>query len=256
MRRKRDKSWCFGWKRETEDGTLLVHSCCLYKDHWGPCACAACAEPMEGVTVRVSEATLKARIPFADDVRGVRLPGGAALASTVVNMTRSLALSDDQLPADYDTAIADSLLDLLAMSYSTACAKNVPDQSVAGARQALVMELIEARLHDPNLTPGTISSALRISPRYLRKLMAQHGETASSYILRRRLEESSKQLQAITCRDRTVTDIAFSLGFNSTAHFARVFKIKFGLTPTDYRMMHVIAGRCAAFQPSATRTLS
>ena len=106
------------------------------------------------------------------------------------------------------------------------------------ARQALVTEFIEARLHDPNLTPGVISSALKISPRYLRKLMAQYGETASSYILRRRLEESSKQLKTLLCRTRTVTDIAFSLGFNSTAHFARVFKEKFGVTPTDYRSMH------------------
>ena len=198
-------------------------------------------EPMEGITVRVSEAVLRARIPFADELRGVRLPSGTPLAATAVNMARSLVLSDDLLPADYGTAVANSLLDIFAMSYSAAGGRTTTIESVGGVRQALVLDFIEAHLHDPSLTPGTISSSLQISPRYLRKLMAQYGETASSYILRRRLEESSKQLRAPLHRDRTVTELAFSFGFNSSAHFARVFKNKYGLSPSDYRAEHAEA---------------
>ena len=197
------------------------------------------AEPMEGLTVRVSEAALKARIPYADDVVGVRIPGNAPLAATAVNMAKSLAVCDTQLPPAYCTQLANSLLDVFGVAYSAACGRINAEGSVVCARQTLVMQFIEEHLHDPALTPGLISSALRISPRYLRKLMAQRGETASSYILRRRLEESSKQLKIALCRNRTVTDIAFSLGFNSTAHFARVFKEKFGTTPTDYRVMQL-----------------
>ena len=208
----------------------------VLNDNTEPMSCSF-PQPMEGLTVRVNEAALMARIPFADDVRGMRIPGNAALASTAVSMAKSLALSDDRLPADYGAQLANSLLDVFAMSYSAACGRICSEESVVSARQALVTEFIEARLHDPNLTPGMISSALRISPRYLRKLMAQYGETASSYILRRRLEESSKQLKTGLYRNRTVTDIAFSLGFNSTAHFARVFKEKFAMTPTDFRLM-------------------
>jgi len=222
---------CFGFT----PGDIVLN------DTTEPMSCSF-PEPMEGLTVRVSEAALKARIPFVDDVRGVRIPGDAALVSTVVSMAKSLALSDDRLPADYGAQLANSLLDVFAMSYSAACGRIACEESVVRARQALVTEFIEARLHDPNLTPGMISSALRISPRYLRKLMAQYGETASSYILRRRLEESSKQLKTILYRNRTVTDIAFSLGFNSTAHFARVFKEKFGMTPTECRLMHTGEG--------------
>ncbi len=204
----------------------------------------------EGITVRVSGAALKTRIPFADDMLGVRLPGSTALVSTAASMARNLVLEDYELAGDCETAAANSLLDILAIAYSTACDRRAPDISVAGVRRALVTEFIESHLHDPGLTPGAIASALRISPRYLRKLMAQYGETASSYILRRRLEESGKNFKSALYRGRTVTDIAYSLGFNSTAHFARVFKVKFGLTPTDYRMMNASAqDSSSAIQP-------
>ena len=209
----------------------------VLNDTTEPMSCSF-PEPMEGLTVRVSEAGLKTRIPFADDVCGMRIPGDATLVPTVVNMAKNLALSNDHLLPEYSTQLANSLLDVFAMSYSAICGRIAYDASIASARQVLVTEFIETRLHDPGLTPGTISAALRISPRYLRKLMAQYGETASSYILRRRLEESSKQLRTVLRRNRTITDIAFSLGFNSTAHFARVFKERYGVTPTDYKMMH------------------
>ena len=34
---------------------------------------------------------------------------------------------------------------------------------------------------------------------------------------------------------RTITDIAFSWGFNNGAHFSRVFREHAGLSPSDFR---------------------
>ena len=234
----------FGFLMELRGGGLVSHcghesrfeaGDIILNDVTRPMTCNF-PRPTEGITVRVSEAAVKSRIPFADDMLGVRIAGSVALVSTAINMARNLVLEDYTLPSECEIAAANSLLDILAIAYSTACDKRAPDISVSGVRRVLVTEFIESHLHDPGLAPSTIASGLRISPRYLRKLMAQYGESASSYILRRRLEESGKQLRAGLYRNRTVTDIAYSLGFNSTAHFARVFKVKFGMTPTDYRM--------------------
>ena len=63
----------------------------------------------------------------------------------------------------------------------------------------------------------------------------------SSYILRRRLEECGKQLTDALWRKRTITEIAFSWGFNNATHFARVFRDQYGTSPRDYRNAHVRA---------------
>jgi AraC-like DNA-binding protein len=38
-----------------------------------------------------------------------------------------------------------------------------------------------------------------------------------------------------TQRSRTVTEIAFLHGFNNASHFGRVFRERYGTTPSDYR---------------------
>ncbi len=53
-------------------------------------------------------------------------------------------------------------------------------------------------------------------------------ENASRYILRRRLEECAKLLSSALWRGHTITEIAFSSGFNSAAHFTRVFRDEYG----------------------------
>jgi AraC-like DNA-binding protein len=44
-----------------------------------------------------------------------------------------------------------------------------------------------------------------------------------------------RDLQNPAHAQRTITDIAFSWGFNNGAHFSRVFREHTGLTPSDFR---------------------
>ena len=61
---------------------------------------------------------------------------------------------------------------------------------------------------------------------------AMTGETLFSFIQRLRLERAA----ALLCMHNiTVTEIAMSLCFSSTAVFSRVFKQRFGYSPTAYR---------------------
>lgn len=57
----------------------------------------------------------------------------------------------------------------------------------------------------------------------------------SAYILRRRLEECARQIGNPAWNAHTLTEIAFSWGFNSAAHFTRTFRERYGLAPREYR---------------------
>jgi AraC-like DNA-binding protein len=202
--------------------------------------------PVEGITLRVAEAALRSRLPRFEAFRGQRLPGSVGLADTVVAMARTLSVKlDGALPPACATKASGHLLDMLATSYAHAFATAAAETSLTAARRARVSAFIESNLSDPDLSPGSVASSLGISPRYLRKLMAEKGETASSFILRRRLEECARALSSDVRSTRPVTEVAFSWGFNSTAHFARVFKSKYGQSPRSFRLASRLERRSA-----------
>jgi AraC-like DNA-binding protein len=192
--------------------------------------------PVEVVIARTTEASLRPRLPEFERLCGRRLCAGDGLADTAFGMGRSLSHKlDDGLPADFGPVVSGQLIDVFATAYAIAFDVSPAEKSLVAARAARARSYIEAHLADSELTTERVANALGITPRYLRLLMSDRGECPSAYILRRRLEECAKQLATERTRRRTVTDIAFSWGFNSAPHFTRVFKAKYGMTPTEYR---------------------
>ena len=58
------------------------------------------------------------------------------------------------------------------------------------------------------------------------------GTTFKAYLNELRMTEASRLLRTT---DRTVSEIAFAVGYNGIAHFNRVFRERFGLAPGEYR---------------------
>jgi AraC-like DNA-binding protein len=65
------------------------------------------------------------------------------------------------------------------------------------------------------------------------------------YIQRRRLEKCASQLSNPMWCGHTISEIAFSWGFNSSAHFTRAFRAHFGVTPREYRAQTRLIGDAA-----------
>lgn len=64
---------------------------------------------------------------------------------------------------------------------------------------------------------------------------AGKGTTVAAYIRRRQIEHAAEQLLHT---DRPVREIALSIGYSSPTMFAREFRDRLGLTPTQWRGMH------------------
>jgi AraC-like DNA-binding protein/ActR/RegA family two-component response regulator len=67
---------------------------------------------------------------------------------------------------------------------------------------------------------------------FSRKFRAAFGMTFRDYLLRVRITEARRLL---TEGDRSVTDIAYSVGFNDGSHFAHLFKRYTNVLPSEYR---------------------
>lgn len=71
---------------------------------------------------------------------------------------------------------------------------------------------------------------------FLRIYTLLTGESLYAFIKRLRMERSAFLLTSQ--KERTITDIAFSMGFSNQASFAKAFKNKFGISASEYRRDH------------------
>ena len=99
------------------------------------------------------------------------------------------------------------------------------------------LDFIDANLSDPVLNASSVAAQQGISRRWLDEMLLQAvGSTLSAQIWIRRLAQAAADLRDSTQAARTVTSIAFSLGFADAAHFARSFKRRYGYPPSQWRL--------------------
>lgn len=94
-----------------------------------------------------------------------------------------------------------------------------------------------AHLHDPDLGTARICDATGLSSRAVQKAFLRHtARTPTAFIAERRLDRAAELLSARP--DRSITEIAFEIGFNDAAFFSRCFRRHFGVTPREWRTLH------------------
>lgn len=102
------------------------------------------------------------------------------------------------------------------------------------ARSALAV--IDAELSDPTLTASRVAERQGISRRHLDEILLRTiGQSINARIWTRRLEQAASDLIDPRYASRTVTQIAFALGFEDSAHFTRAFKRRYHCTPREWR---------------------
>jgi AraC-like DNA-binding protein len=138
--------------------------------------------------------------------------GGSEFADTVANLVRLAVL--DQIGVQSDAALRETTRDR-------------------------VKAFIMANLQDPMLSLDRVANAVGCSKRNLHKLFALEDETLNSHIWNCRLDRIRQDLANPALLRQSITDIAFAWGFNSSTHFSRSFRERYGVAPRAYRtMMH------------------
>ena len=98
-----------------------------------------------------------------------------------------------------------------------------------------IREHIGQHLRDPSLSLDHIAQALNCSKRHLHNAFSAEDDTLAHYIQRQRIQACMRELSNPSRSQRTITEIAFSWGFNNGAHFSRVFREHTGQSPSDFR---------------------
>lgn len=151
------------------------------------------------------------------------------------------------------TAALDMMLNAISADHGLALAQRVAEHCLherirnADADQRMALPL-RARIHHPRLARAVrhletvndrlvpseeLAQAAGLSVRQLLRLFSQHlGEGPAQFHRRQRLDHARGLLRHTPM---SVTEVAIASGFDSVAHFCRIFRQTFGRTPGDDR---------------------
>ncbi|MEP7243113.1 MAG: helix-turn-helix domain-containing protein [Gammaproteobacteria bacterium] len=206
-------------------------------------------EPYSTIGLTVPASLLRRYIPDPEKIVGVRFSGKTGFSKIVSCML--LAMWEHAEAHNFDAIGAELANNLLAI-LATCCQMRGTDKEAPPsdllAKQEKMKQVIDQNLHRPDLCVGELAKQFGYSIRYVQRLFSQEDCTVSSYIRSRRLQGCQRQLADSSLRHHSITAIAFNWGFNSSAHFSRVFMQEYGISAREYRKQ-------ALKGPAAPRTL-
>lgn len=113
-----------------------------------------------------------------------------------------------------------------------------------------IRDFLEANLHNA-ITMVDLESHFHYSSRQMNRIFQSHFRCSMSQFLRERRFDLATRWLATT--NRSVKDIAFSLGFGTVSHFCRYFRRLKSLSPTEYRELANTGTRTSFVENTQTR---
>lgn len=149
------------------------------------------------------------------------------------NILANLLEDDGEMAPDTAEILVNSALSVISHAIRDRNVCGRLRQTVSDRRLQEVLRYIEVHLSNPNLSTAMVASGCGISPRYLSFLLKHHGTSFSTLVWEQRLKKAKNWLAASS--DVSISEIAYSVGFKSPAHFSRMFKRVFNMNPREYR---------------------
>lgn len=142
---------------------------------------------------------------------------------------------DDELSSSSEELLLNSALTVIAEGIRGS--ENGVQTRLTLAEQRLqeVLRFVEIHLADPKLSAVMVAEACDISQRYLSHLLRGQGTSFSNLVWDSRLEVAHKWLSTSRPSEISIAEIAFRVGFKSPAHFSRLFKRVYGMSPREFR---------------------
>lgn len=182
-------------------------------------------------------AEVRARLAQLDQLLCLALTDHTPAMEMVRQMAAvCVALPFDQMDQLSQTYAARALLEAVVSALALVPVPlEAPGPRMARFHLSRIKEYVSANLHDSELSVRMVSEALRISPSHIHRLFEGSDQTLSAWIWSQRLLACRKLLEDPTRAHLPISQVAYSQGFNNASHFARMFRTRFGSTPSAWR---------------------
>ncbi len=188
------------------------------------------------IVLKLPGAQLRSAVRDTEKLTATTVSGRAGAGHLMIGMIKTLWEDIDALEPASAVAVAGGVLNILVAGLQTLPAsKRRGVSSLTSYHLTRVKGEIDSRLRNPTLLVCDVARDLGISVGHIHRLFRQEATTPAHYIWSRRLEMCSRDLVDPSRAGHSISEIAFSWGFNDAAHFSRSFRERFGVPPREWR---------------------
>lgn len=189
--------------------------------------------------VRVPRAELVRTVTDPEDLTALVVPSSQVPAQMLRTMLDELHRNASRLPPSSVSTISDALISTVAAGLRCLPQALSPaTKGLAAYHLARIRDHVRQHLADPDLCVGTVAAAVGLSPDHVSRLFRQQSHSLAEWIWQERLEACRNALADPRLAKRSVSEIAYTWGFNDAAHFSRRFRQAHGMSPREWRAVN------------------
>ena len=155
---------------------------------------------------------------------------------------RQLQLESDAMVLDIAAGTGEILRSLLVSQVQASLdRRTAPSSRMVAYHKSRIQNVIREELSNPALDMTMIAQSVGLSQRYIHRLYAGESMHLMQSVWALRLDRCCEDMQRPELAHRSISAIAYSWGFNDSAHFSRSFRKRFGVSPSVLRRQSVEA---------------
>jgi AraC-like DNA-binding protein len=193
--------------------------------------------PATVLGLRIPRRRLAGLVATPEDALIQAIPASAAPLALLVDYVetglRTNRLTSPELRHLFATHVHD--LVALTIGASREITEIARGRGLAAAKLNAAKRDVVRHLDGAELNIVNVAGRLGATPRYLQMLFEAEGTTFTEYVVAQRLARAHRMLSDPRFLDRSVTTIAFDVGFGHLSYFNRVFRRQYGATPSEVR---------------------
>ncbi|HSW08566.1 helix-turn-helix domain-containing protein [Aquabacterium sp.] len=198
--------------------------------------------PFQQYVLRLPGPSLRTALRDTQRLTASTVSGQRGAGHLMIGMIQTLAADIGTLAPESAAAVAESVTQILIAGLSALpAARQQAVSHMTGYHREQIKACTRSRLRDPALTVASIAAQLRVSPSTLHRAWAGEACSIAEWIWAQRLDAARRDLCDPSLAARSVSEIAFSWGFNDAAHFSRAFRARFGCSARELRAGKAVA---------------
>jgi AraC-like DNA-binding protein len=189
------------------------------------------------LTLALPHRSIAALVPNFSAAFGHPIASNNAALRLLVRYLDIVSVGDELTNPDIARSISTHIVDLAALALG-ARGDHAELARLRGGKVARLRAIrsdILQELDRDDLSIELIAARHGISARYVRKLFEDDGSSFSSFVLAERLAKAQRMLADRRYAHLNITQIAHESGFGDISYFNRVFRRRYGLTPSHVR---------------------
>ena len=189
------------------------------------------------ITFRVARDAMAQLVPDLDAAIARRIPAENAALRLLVNYLETARDTEALVTPELQHTAVTHIHDLLAIALGATrdATQTGHARGVRAARLRVAKAFILSHLERHDLSAADVAAHLGITPRYVHLLFETESLSFAKFVIDRRLARAHQMLLDPRMTERTISTIAFTVGFADLSHFNRAFKRQFGVTPSEAR---------------------